>query len=106
MTRTNARALLCLLTLSACSTTSSKALPPELVHAQCPPDAVKIDRSFAVQPPLCVSTFTTPAREGEGNAEVQLSLGRQAKDRQTCLEQVAKWINDERASRPAGAAGA
>jgi hypothetical protein len=95
----NARALPFLLMLAACSTTSSKAPAPELVHAQCPPAKVTLDRSFAAQPPPCVSQFAAPELDGDSWGSVAAGLGKEVRDRQTCLTQVASWIESERKAR-------
>ena len=99
-------ALLCLLTASACSTASSPR-KPEFVTAQCPRPEVRIDRSFATAAPVCVETIAQ-LREAKGDSYLSVAanaLG-EARTRDICLAEVAKWIKSEREARTTGAPGA
>jgi hypothetical protein len=106
MSPTNALALACLLTCSACSTPSSTRLKPDFVTAQCPPPKVTIDRSFAASPPPCLADRQKAKVTGESWGGALISLGDQVATRDRCLDAVAAWLDSERAARTPGAPGA
>jgi hypothetical protein len=70
------------------------------VTAQCPPPVVRIDRSFAAQPPACITTLV-PFRYTEGSKWIEAladGTGTIA-EREACFAAVQDWIASERAAR-------
>ena len=92
---------LCLPSLTACSTAPSPPPPPPLVvrsvTASCPAPQVEIDRSFAVEPPQCLSAIG-PYDPEDGSVWAGLVIdGVGAVEvRDICLDEVRDWIQSER----------
>jgi hypothetical protein len=67
---------------------------------------VKVDRSFATNPPPCIETIRQARVKGGSWAGVAIDLTEEVKTRDICLEEVSKWLAAERNARPTGAPGA
>lgn len=70
------------------------------VTAVCPAPVVEIDRAFAVQPPACVKELGSFRFEDEAKwIEFAEQSGRELVWRGRCMNEVADWIEAERAAR-------
>jgi hypothetical protein len=72
------------------------------VTAICPAPVVRIDRSFAVEPPRCVSELTGVAFKFDPDSKWIAALADgtgEIKAQGECLGVVADWIEAERAAR-------
>lgn len=66
---------------------------------------MRVDRSFANQPPICVTAITTGKLEGGSWAGIGIDLAQEVRIRDICLKEVAAWISAEKESRVSGAPG-
>ena len=67
---------------------------------------MRVDRSFASQPPACIATIRTEALKGGSWAGIGIDLSEEVRVRDICLEEVATWLKAERDARTSGAPGA
>jgi len=67
---------------------------------------VRVDRSFASNPPRCVETIAA-ARLASGSwLGIAIDLAEESRLRDICLAEVASWLKAEREARINGAPGA
>ena len=107
MSRTSVQLLACLMTLSACSTGSSlQPRKPDFVTAECPPQVVRVDRSFAAAPPPCLETMAEAKVSGGSWLGIAIDIAEANRLRDICLGEVAEWLKAEREARTNGTPGA
>ena len=95
MSRISVLGLACLMTLCASCATSPDQ-PPTWVRSECPPAQVVVDRSFKTPPPECLARIATlEIRNGVTWGELAVDAVKANKDRDTCLAQVAAWVDSE-----------
>lgn len=67
------------------------------MKAECPPPKVIIDRSFKTAPPECLARIgALEIRDGVTWGELAVDAVKANKDRDTCLAQVAAWVQSEK----------
>lgn len=67
---------------------------------------MRVDRSFASQPPTCIATIKTDALKGGSWLGLQIDLNEEVRIRDICLEEMAAWLKAEHDARSSGAPGA
>jgi hypothetical protein len=67
---------------------------------------VRVDRSFAANPPPCLAERQKAKVNGESWGGALISLGDQINTRDRCLDAIEAWLNGEREARTPGAPGA
>lgn len=74
------------------------------VTATCPPTEIRIDRSFAKEPPACVAALNSFAfTKGGAWAGLAIEGAEGVAQHQACLIEIDGWINSERDARTNGA---
>jgi hypothetical protein len=76
------------------------------VTAECPRGEVRVDRSFASNPPPCLETIGAARVAGGSWAGVGIDLAEEVRVRDICLGEVSAWLKAEREARTNGAPGA
>lgn len=66
---------------------------------------MRVDRSFASQPPACLKTIATQRLTGGSWAGIGIDLAQEVRLRDICLNEVATWLQAERDARVTGAPG-
>lgn len=78
----------------SCATSADQ--PPTWVRSECPPPKVVVDRSFKTAPPECLARIAAlEIRNGVTWGELAVDAVKANKDRDTCLAQVAAWVDSE-----------
>ncbi len=94
----NAPALVSLMTLSACSTTSQPQ--PSFVTATCPPAQIIRDREFRLQPPVCLGVVEgVELYDGIKWGDLAVNSVKSTADLLRCISEVNIWIDNEKLAR-------